>query len=379
MSLAARLPDPPRTRVAAVTGHVQGVTLRTAMALPRRVQRLLAGAPVVEDGQTLAVDTQLMLRLQRLSGPAAETVGISLGRAVIAHQSAMVAGVQPVGAVRNMPLGPLVGPRGPLGERRGRLYLPTDAEPTGALLVFFHGGGYLYGDLDSHDAPCRFLAEHAKVRVLSVEYRLAPEAKFPAAYDDAFAAYRWVVENAEQLGADPRRLAVGGDSAGACLAAGVALQAARDGLPLALQLLVYPATDTERDTPSLRMFGEGFFLTNAFMELATSSYLDVDADRRDPRHSPAHAEVPAGLAPAYVATAGFDPLRDEGEAYARKLAEAGVSVQLERFADQVHGFLNVVGVGRTSRAAVARIATALAAGLGAGLGAGLSAGSGPAQ
>ena len=330
--------------------RLQGVVLRGAMALPPAAQRLLAGPPVVLDGQTLAVDTQLTLRLQRLSGePAAETLPIPEGRAAIAHQTGMVGGAQPVGAVRAMMA----------GGRPARLYVPTAARPVGPLLVFFHGGGYMYGDLDTHDAPCRFLAERAGVRVLSVDYRLAPESPFPAAYDEAVAAYRWVVENAASLGADPQRLAVGGDSAGGCLAAGVAVEAARAGLPLAFQLLVYPATDTERDTESLRLFGEGFFLTRAFMELATASYLEDDADRRDPRHAPLHADVPSGLAPAYVATAGFDPLRDEGEAYARKLADAGVVVETERFPDQIHGFLNVVGVGRTSPAAMTRVAARL--------------------
>ena len=335
---------------------LEGAVLRGAMALPVPVQRLLAGRPVRLDGQTLAVDTQLTLRLQRVARQAAaETLPVPQGRAAIAHQSALVGGRQRIGAVRAMPV----------GERRGRLYVPTAVSGDGPLLVFFHGGGYMYGDLSSHDAPCRFLAERAGVRVLSVDYRLAPEAKFPAAYDDAMAAYRWVVENAASLGADPERLAVGGDSAGACLAAGVALEAARAGLPLAFQLLVYPATDTARDTQSLRLFGEGFFLTRAFMALATSSYLDADADLRDPRHAPAYAEVPPGVAPAYVATAGFDPLRDEGEAYARKLTEAGVPVELRRFDEQIHGFLNIVGVGRSSRAAMARIAARLRDGLAA--------------
>jgi acetyl esterase/lipase len=341
-------------RLTAANQRLQTAVLRAAMALPPRVQRVLAGRPVVLDGQTLAVDTQLTLRLQRVTRePAAETLPIPEGRAAIARQSAMVAGRQPVGAVRSMTA----------GGRPARLYLPTAAPASGPLLVFFHGGGYMYGDLDSHDAPCRFLAERANVRVLSVDYRLAPESPFPAAYDDAVAAYQWVVENAAGLGADPARLAVGGDSAGACLAAVVAIEAARAGLPLAFQLLVYPATDTERDTESLALFGEGFFLTRAFMDLATASYLEPDADRRDPRHAPLYAEVPDGLAPAYVATAGFDPLRDEGEAYARKLTDAGVPVELERFPDQIHGFLNIVGVGRSSRAAMARIAARLRDGL----------------
>ncbi len=177
------------------------------------------------------------------------------------------------------------------------------------------------------------------------------------------AAYRWAQKSADSLGVDPGRMAVGGDSAGGNLAAEVATAAAREGLPLALQLLVYPATDSTRGTRSLELFGEGFYLTQRFIDLASESYLPVVDDRTDPRSSPLFDDVPDGLAPAYVATAGFDPLRDEGEAYARKLADAGVGVELRRFPDQIHGFFNVVGVGRRSRAAVDEIAAALRAGL----------------
>ena len=335
--------------------HLEALSLRAALALPQPVQRLLGGRPVVRDGQTLAADTQLMLRMQRLvREPGAETLPIPQGRTAILRQAAMTGGRQPIGAVRDLAVADL----------QARLYTPT-AAPAGPapLLVFFHGGGFMYGDLDSHDAPCRFLAERAGVRVLAVDYRLGPEEPFPAAYDDAVAAYRWVVEHAAELGADPDRLAVGGDSAGGNLAAGVAIEAARAGLPLAFQLLVYPATDAKRQTESLEMFAEGFYLTKAFMDLANECYVG-DADLADPRVSPIHAQLPAGLAPAYVATAGFDPLRDEGEAYARRLADAGVRVELRRFADQIHGFFNVVGVGRSSRAAVGEIAGALQAALG---------------
>jgi acetyl esterase len=199
--------------------------------------------------------------------------------------------------------------------------------------------------------------------VLSVDYRLAPEHPFPAAYDDCLAAYRWVVDHAEQLGADPDRLAVGGDSAGGCLAATTALAAAEDGLPLAYQLLVYPGTDMRGGTESRSMFGEGFYLTSGFIEMARSCYTPDRSTHDDPQVSPLVAKIPEGLAPAYVVTAGFDPLRDEGEAYARKLSEAGVEVELRRFCDQIHGFFNVVGVGRSSRAAMAEIAAKLGAAL----------------
>jgi acetyl esterase len=328
--------------------------LNASMALPEPVQRRLAGRPVVRDGQTLATDLQLMLRLQRVARQVgAETLPIPQGRESILYNAVLSGGRQPIGAVRDLPIGALP----------GRLYVPTAAPTPGPLLVFFHGGGWIYGDLDSHDAPCRFLAERSGVRVLAVDYRLAPEAPFPAAYDDCLAAYRWVVEHAESIGADPARLAVGGDSAGGCLAATTAIAAAQEGLPLAFQLLIYPGTDHTATTGSRTLFAEGFFLTQDFMDLASATYLPEGTAPDDPRASPIYAEVPDGLAPAYVVTAGFDPLRDEGEAYARKLADAGIAVQLKRFQDQIHGFFNIVGVGRTSRAAVGEIAAKLKAAL----------------
>jgi acetyl esterase len=334
--------------------RLEALTLRGALGLPERVQRRLAGAPVVLEGQTLATDTQLMLRLQRLvREPGPETLPLVDGRRAVLRQSALAGGTQPVGAVRDLRV----------GDRPGRLYVPTGSPGTGPLLVFFHGGGWIYGDLDSHDPVCRFLAERAGVRVLAVDYRLAPEHRFPAAYDDCVAAYRWVVSHADSLGADPDRLAVGGDSAGGTLAATTAIEAARTGLPLAFQLLVYPATDMRGGADSRRAFAEGFYLTKQFIDLGQSHYLPRPEDLVDPHASPLLADLPAGLAPAYVATAGFDPLRDEGEAYARKLADAGVRTELQRFPDQIHSFFNVVGVGRTARAANAEIAARLRAAL----------------
>ncbi|CAI9412881.1 alpha/beta hydrolase [Nocardioides sp. T2.26MG-1] len=327
--------------------------LRVAMALPERLQRLLGGRAIVRDGQTLAADTQLMLRMQRLvREPGAETLPIPAGREAIRRHAGMTGGRQRIGVARDLTVAGLP----------ARLYTPTTAAVPGPLLLFFHGGGFMYGDLDSHDASCRFLAERSGVRVLAVDYRLGPEQPFPAAYDDALAAHRWLVDHAAEVGADPARLAVGGDSAGGNLAAVVAIEAARAGLPLAFQLLVYPATDAVRETESAALFADGFYLTKAFMDLANQCYIGR-TDPRDPRVSPLYADLPAGLAPAYVATAGFDPLRDEGEAYARRLADAGVHVELQRFTDQIHGFFNIVGVGRTSRAANAEIAVKLRAAL----------------
>lgn len=338
--------------------RLESLGIRAALGLPAGVQRRLAGRPVVLDSQTLAPDVQLMLRLQELTHEVgAETLPIPEGRVAIRRHARLTSRPQPIGSVRDLVV----------AERPARLYTPTvqalpPSRSPGPLLLFFHGGGFMYGDLDSHDAACRFLAEQAGVRVLAVDYRLAPEAPFPAAYDDAVAAHRWVVEHAAEIGADPDRLAVGGDSAGGNLAAGVAIEAARAGLPLAFQLLIYPATDAARDTRSSSLFAEGFYLTAAFMDLANECYLG-GADLRDPRVSPRYAELPAGLAPAYVVTAGFDPLRDEGEAYARRLAAVHTAVEVRRFADQIHGFFNIVGVGRTSRAANAVIAAKLRAAL----------------
>jgi acetyl esterase len=323
----------------------------TAMNLPAAVQRRLAGRPVVRDGQTLAVDTQLMLRLTQIAGePDPSTLSIEQGRAAMLRQAVLAGGTQKIGSVRTLQVAGLP----------ARLYIPTGAPAVGPLLVFLHGGGFVFGDLASHDSSCRYLAEQAGVRVLAIDYRLAPEAPFPAAYDDAIAAFDWAHEHAAELGADPERIGVGGDSAGGNLAAGVALSARER---CAFQLLIYPVTDMDADTESRRMFGEGFYLTTSFIDLAGRSYIPAGVDHHDPRLSPLFADIPGGVAPAYVVTAGFDPLRDEGEAYARRLEEAGVKVEQRRFADQIHGFINVIGAGRTPRAAVTEIAAALKAGL----------------
>ena len=330
--------------------------LESVLKLPERLLRVLAGKPVVVDGQTLATDVQLQLRLKRVARQAAsETLPMAQGREVLRHDTRLTGGDQPIGSTRDLEV----------AGRPARLYVPTGAPATGPMLVFLHGGGFMHGDLDTHDAPCRFQAENAGVRVLAIDYRLGPEHRFPAAYDDALAAYAWTVEHAAELGADPDRLGVGGDSAGGTLSAVVAIEAARRGWPCRVQLLVYPAADGRRTTRSAELFADGFYLTKAYMDLANASYAASDADLDDPRFSPIRADVPDGVAPALVFTAGFDPLRDEGEAYAAKLADAGVQVELTRFPDQLHGFFNIVGVGRRSRAAVDEIAVALRTGLGA--------------
>jgi len=334
--------------------RAEAATYRGLLALPERVQRVLAGRRVVADGQTLATDVRLTLRLMQVTRePGLGDLPIPEGRALLRRQAAIAGGTQPIGEVRDLDV----------GGRPGRLYVPRGAAATGPLLVYLHGGGWVRGALEGHDPLCRFLAEQAQVRVLAVDFRLAPEHPFPAAYDDCLAAYRWAVDHAAELGADPGRLAVGGDSAGGTLAAGVAIAAAREELPLAFQLLVYPGTDMGGGTESRELFNRGLVLEQDFMDLAMAAYLPNPEDVVDPRASPALADLPPGLCPAYVATAGFDPLRDEGEAYARRLADAGVDVELRRFPDQLHGFVQMVGVGRTCRAATLEVAAALRAAL----------------
>ena len=350
--------------------RAEAVAFKALMGLPLPVMRRLAGKPVILDGQVLDTETQWMLRLQKvLKETPAETLPVHEGRQAIARQSALAGGRQPVGEVRDLMV---PGGDGPIGAR---LYVPrSQVRSTGStgspgraaspLLVFIHGGGMMYGDLESHDATCRLLAERADVRVLALDYRLSPEHPFPAAVEDCWEAYQWVAEHAEDLGADPERLAVGGDSAGGYLSAVVALKAAEAGVPLAFQLLVYPVTNMAEDSESRKMFGEGFFLTTEFTDLAQECYLVAEEQKHDPLVSIAFTEkVPDDLAPAYVVTAGFDPLRDEGEAWARRLADEGVEVTLKRYPGFIHGFFNVVGVGRSSRAAVCEVAAQLKAAL----------------
>ncbi|MDF2234584.1 alpha/beta hydrolase [Albimonas sp. CAU 1670] len=251
-----------------------------------------------------------------------------------AGRAASVGAPTPVEVVRDITL------PGPAGAIPARLYRPAP-ESAGPLpaLVFFHGGGWVIGDLESHDGLCRRLAAGSGCTVIAIDYRMGPEHRFPAAVEDAEAAARAVHAQAAELGVDPGRLAVGGDSAGGNLAA-VVTQAFRDkgGPALRWQMLIYPATDFAMDTPSQAEFAEGHFLTGPLQRWFHSHYLD-EADKADVRASPARAETLAGLPPAFVLTASHDPLRDEGEAYAARLVAEGVRVETWRVPGQIHGFM----------------------------------------
>jgi len=243
-----------------------------------------------------------------------------------------------------------------------RVYRPVGAAADAALpaLVYFHGGGWVIGDMDTHDVLCRQLTAEAGIVVVNVDYRLAPEAKFPAAADDAWAATKWVAANAGKLGIDPARLAVGGDSAGGNLAAVVALMARDAGAPaLKLQVLLYPVTQIGTETRSYRDFADGYLLTRDAMLWFFDQYLPSKAAGADWRVSPMNAASLAGVAPAVVVTAGFDPLRDEGEAYAQKLRDAGVTVDYVCYGGMIHGFVPMGRLIDTANRAVSHVAASL--------------------
>ena len=340
-----------------LVGSSKAAALRGLLSLPSAVVRRLAGSPVERDGATLDAEMQLLLALQRVEGRPVEELPLERGRKALIGGARLVGGRLPVGSVvdRDMP--------GPGGDLRLRIYTPRGVTAAGPALVYFHGGGWVYGNLDSHDAVCRFFAERSGVRVVAVDYRLAPESPFPAAVDDSVAAYEWVVANAEGLGVDPALVAVGGDSAGANLATVVAQRLAGAGGPV-FQLLIYPPTDFTVVRPSRAAYGQGFYLTERYMDQAQEMYVGDHADLADPRLSPLHGTLNA-IAPAYVATAGFDPLRDEGAAYADALRDAGVAVEYVCERGLIHSFANMVGVGRSGPAAMGRAAEALRRALGA--------------
>jgi acetyl esterase len=321
--------------------------------LPLAAQRAIGGTPIRIDGLELHPTSQLLVKLERLAGvPPVESLPVADARAQVGRQAATLTG-------RKLPLPRVedVAIPGPAGEIPARLFA---SDPADGLLVYYHGGGHVIGTLDTHDSACRFLAVHAGVGVLSVDYRLAPEHPYPAAVDDSIAALGWASENAERLGFDSARIAVGGDSAGGNLAAVVALAAKAGEAPMpAFQLLIYPVCDYVEKRRSYELFREGFLLTAAEMDWFRDHYLPDRDAAREWRASPLQAPDLSGLPPAYVLTAGFDPLRDEGEEYARALAAAGVPTALRRHDGLLHSFVNQTSLHRGAHDAMLEAAGAL--------------------
>jgi acetyl esterase len=343
-----------------ITDRARGAALRGVFELPAPLRRLAAGAPVRVDGQTLDPDLALLLRLMRLEGSELASAGASVAKQRRAIDgSADLTADRRVGAVTTRTVAvPVDGDTVP-----ARLYTPAGLAAGSPLLVFYHGGGWVIGSLDSHDNTCRFLAERAGTRVLSVGYRLAPEHPFPAATADALAGFRYAVDHAEELGADPAAVAVGGDSAGGNLAAVTCHLAAASGGPRPVfALLFYPGTDAVVRRPSRDRFGAGYFLTDQGVDWFLGHYIPDVEQRADPRFSVLRAPNLAAFPPTYLTVGGFDPLRDEVVAFAERLAEAGVPVALRVHPDLIHGFVNFLGISHRSREAAAEAAGALRTG-----------------
>ena len=308
---------------------------------------------------TINPDAAKVVELIIASGrPPYPTIGHVAAREIfVASRAILQPDPAPVAEVRDLAA---KGPAGPIPLRlyRGK---GTEAKSPQPTLIYYHGGGWVLGNLDSHDGVCRDIANAARCTVISVDYRLAPEAKFPAAADDSIAAAQWIHDNAAELGVDRTRLAVGGDSAGGNLSAVVALHARDNGGPkLRLQVLIYPSADMSSVYPSYEEFAEQLPLTRTTMDWFVDLYLrNRNEDAKDWRASPLHAKSLAGLPPAFVVTAAMDPLRDEGEEFARALLKAGVPVEVKRFDGQIHGFLTMGRIVKDSAVAVADIATEL--------------------
>ena len=294
----------------------------------------------------------ILKQMEAAGGPPMEQLTPELAR--MGADFRMLAGVpEEVAKVENRTI-PVLG-----GEIPVRIYTPVGEGPFPAL-VYYHGGGWVIGNLDTVDVPCRLLANRAGCVVISVDYRLAPEHKFPTAAEDSYAAAKWVADNAASIQVDPEQIAVGGDSAGGNLATVVALMAREQGGPtLAYQMLIYPVTNHSYQTESYQENGEGYFLTKNTMEWFWNHYLRDEQDGQNPYASPLLAEDLSGLPPALVITAGFDPLRDEGEAYAERLKAAGVPVEATRYDKMIHGFFWMPGVLGEGQKAINQAANAL--------------------
>ncbi|MFT3697625.1 MAG: alpha/beta hydrolase [Kofleriaceae bacterium] len=315
--------------------------------LPERIQRRIAGPPIVVRDQTLAPDMQIVLKaISARGGIIDESPGRLRKRQAVG--AVMASGSRIDVTTRDLTVAGL----------QARHYVGPANAP---LAMFLHGGGFVFGDLETHDRLCRQLCKHAGVHVLAIEYRLAPEFPFPAAADDAALAWKWTTAHAAELGADPKRIAIAGDSAGGNLATVTAQTFANTAQAPIAQLLIYPTVDHEGAYESKELYADNFFLTREAMTWFREHYIADGFQDGDVRLRPIAAHSFANQPPAIVVTAGFDPLRDEGEAYARLLADAGNRVVVRRFDGLIHGFANMTGVSRSANDAVLEIAGMLRA------------------
>jgi acetyl esterase/lipase len=345
------------------TGRMQGavtsVGVKVIPWIPTAAQRMLVrGRSVIIDGNTLDPTLQLMLSGSRLAGIDGLAVDDNPA-ASRAHMHDMTMGFP--GPQIHVTVDDLSLP-GPAGDIPARHYRPASGGAA-HLLVFYHGGGWTIGDLDTHDALCRLTCRDAGIHVLSIDYRLAPEHPAPAAIEDAYAAFKWAYEHVGELGATPGLVAVGGDSAGGNLAA-LVCQLARDdaGPAPVLQWLICPWTDLTARTRSMSLFARGFLLTRRDLDWFQAQYLrGTGIGPSDPRVSPLLAESLSGLAPALIAVAGFDPLRDEGASYATALQAAGTAVDLRTMGSLTHGFANLFQLGGGSATGTSELISALRA------------------
>jgi acetyl esterase len=323
---------------------LQRLALGVAGALPVPAHRVLAGSRGELLGRGLAPDLVVLLDLlDRFGWPDFADLDPASARLEIEREARVFAPRRH----RSVSMTTL-DVSSPAGALPARLYVPAGAPPRGPLLLYLHGGGWVFGSLATYDGVCRFIARRAQLRVLSASYRLAPEHRFPAAVEDAHAVLDWTLANAERLRAD--RVGVGGDSAGGNLATVVARTHAER---LAFQLLLYPVTDLSREHASYAAFADGPLLTADHMRWFREHYLSSENDALDPRASPLRADDLTGMPPTYLALAGFDPLHDEGAAYGARLRDAGVHTTLAPNLSQTHAFAELIRASSSARSALA--------------------------
>jgi acetyl esterase len=353
----ARADTPRLTARDRLINAVGGVTLHATPRLPDGVKRLLAGRRITIDGNTLDTTVQMALAGSRAAG----REGLILSDDVATARARLNAtALQFPKTEVDITWTDITLP-GPAGDIPARHFRPK--EDNAPLLVFYHGGGFVVGGLETHGHLAEVICQDAGVHVLFVDYRMAPEHKAPAAGDDAYAAYLWAHEHAADLGADPSRVAIGGDSAGGNLAVGVAIRARDEGAPPPVfQLLLYPICNFAGHTRSYDLFADGFFLRRRDMDFCHGHYLDGSGiDPADPRVSPLLNADLSGLPPALLAIAGFDPLRDEDREFAKLLIAAGNEVDVREYDSLIHAFANFFTLGGGSRSAVDEIISALRA------------------